>query len=154
MIKFEKTKNYNLKLKRCVISSASARSDTFSYTAYDKRLKYLKSLDAQFRANGYIALSPSNIVNNKRPIAELINSRINKSLPWETRDSKKELAYYRALLYTISDGKEWRTLERYQRQIEFHYRKSSKYMDLDPFSNVYLIAFDRIYRRKLINKLK
>lgn len=149
MIKFEKTKNYNLRLGKCVISSTSGRRGTFSYTAYDKRLKYLKGLDAQFRANGYIALSPTNIVDNKQPIAELISNRINKFLSWDTKQSKKDLAYCRALLYIASNGQEWSTLKRYQKQVEFHYSKYTKCMDLNPFSNPYLIAFNRIHRKNL-----
>lgn len=151
MLVFEKTKNYNIKLGKTVLTACAKHGYTFSYAAYDKRLKYLKSLIAQFTANGYIALSPYNISHDKRPIRELINNRINRFLPYEQwkGTNKKALAWERTLLYLTSNGNKWSTLEKYERQVNDHYNNSDQPMDLNKFSNEYLITFNRVRRRGL-----
>lgn len=134
------------------METSTGKYPTYSYTRIAERLQWLKSMRLQFDSLGYIAISPYQIAHSKAPILEDINRRINQRLNhklwYPTR--KRTIALERALIHLASDGEKWSALAKYHDQVMDHYAKDpDQDMDLNTFSNEYLIAFNRIYKKGL-----
>ncbi len=109
MTLFKKVKSYNIKSNKIVFSSIGFTGirGCLSYRNIPDRLKYLKSLKVQFDYLGYISTNSNKSFNNKKPILDCINYRINRFLnyaTWEDRQNKTN-TYIGCLKYVYSDKK-------------------------------------------------
>ncbi len=109
MTLFKKVKSYNTKSNKIVFSSIGFTGirGCLSYRNISDRLKYLKSLKVQFDYLGYISINSNKSSNNKKPIFDCINYRINRFLNYATWEDpqNKTSTYIDCLKYVYSDNK-------------------------------------------------